>query len=56
MSIEDGIARDGVIQVLSTVLIPPKRIGGVAVQWQGQELTEEDLIERLEPYVKREEL
>jgi hypothetical protein len=56
VSIEDGIARDGVIQVLSTVLIPPKTIGGVAERWQGQELTEEELIERLEPYVERAEL
>lgn len=56
VTIEDGIAKDGVIQVVSSVLIPPKHINGVEEQWQGQELTEEELIERLEPFVEREEL
>lgn len=54
--IEDGIAKDGVIQVVGSVLIPPKRINGVEEMWRGQELTEEDLVERLEPFVEREEL
>ena len=53
--IEDGIARDGVIQVVGSVIIPPKKIDGVVEHWQGQELTAEELIERLEPFVEREE-
>ena len=49
VTIEDGIAKDGVIQVVSNVLIPPKDIDRF---WTGEELTEEDLKERLEPYVE----
>lgn len=56
VTIEDGIASDGVIQVVSNVLIPPKQIGGMQQQWQGETLTEEDLKERLEPFVEREDL
>jgi hypothetical protein len=56
VAIADGVAKDGVIHVLSSVLIPPKKIGGVLVQYNGEELTEEDLIERLEPFVERPEL
>lgn len=55
VTIEDGIAKDGVIQVVGTVIIPPKNINGVEEFWQGQELTEEELIERLEPFVERDE-
>lgn len=51
VTIEDGIAKDGVIHVISNVLIPPKNLGGVQEQWHGEELSEEDLMERLEPYV-----
>lgn len=56
VTIEDGIAKDGVIQVLGNVLIPPKQIAGVEQQWQGEEMSVEDLTERLEPFVEREEL
>ena len=56
MTIEDGIAADGVIQVVSSVLIPPKGINGVQQQWQGEELSEEELKERLEPFVGQDEL
>ncbi|MCJ1462942.1 hypothetical protein MMC07_001546 [Pseudocyphellaria aurata] len=56
VTIEDGIAKDGVIQVLGNVLIPPKQIAGVEQQWQGEEMSVEDLMERLEPLVEREEL
>ena len=56
VTIEDGIAADGVIQVVDNVLIPPKSLGGVQVQWQGEELSEEDLKERLEPFVRQVEL
>lgn len=48
---QDGIAKDGVIQVVSDVLVPPKKVGDEL--WQGEELSQEDLMERLEPYVDR---
>ena len=53
VTIEDGVARDGVIHVVSNVLIPPKQLGGMEQQWQGEELSEEDLVERLEPFVEK---
>ncbi|KAL8723118.1 MAG: hypothetical protein Q9225_000521 [Loekoesia sp. 1 TL-2023] len=56
VDIQDGIAADGVIQVVSDVLIPPKRIDRMEQHWQGQELTVEDLKERLEPFVENVEL
>lgn len=54
VTIEDGIAADGVIQVVSDVIIPPKRIDRMEHHWQGEELTVEDLKERLEPFVEDE--
>ena len=54
--IEDGIAADGVVHVISNVLIPPKSIGGMTQQWEGEELEVEDLKERLEPQTGFEEL
>ena len=56
VTIEDGIAKDGVIQVVSNVLVPPKQVQGMMVEWHGEELSEEDLMERLEPFVGKEEL
>ncbi|MCJ1416398.1 hypothetical protein MMC32_002733 [Xylographa parallela] len=56
VAIQDGVAKDGVIHVLSSVLIPPKKIGSVMQQWDGEELSEEDLMERLEPFVEQIEL
>ena len=56
VTIEDGIAADGVIHVVSDVLIPPKNLGGAQQQWEGEELTEEDLKERLMPFVDQGEL
>lgn len=52
VSVQDGIAKDGVIHVLSSVLIPPKTPGGV--MWAGEELEVEDLMERLIPYMNEE--
>lgn len=43
---QDGLAKDGVIQGLANVLIPPKTPG--ATDYQGEELTVADLKERLE--------
>jgi uncharacterized surface protein with fasciclin (FAS1) repeats len=57
VSVQDGIAQDGVIQVVSDVLIPPKQVpGGPGAQWLGEELEVEDLMERLEPYVAKGDL
>ncbi|MCJ1378305.1 hypothetical protein MMC17_001402 [Xylographa soralifera] len=56
VAIQDGVAKDGVIHVISSVLIPPKKMGAVMQQWEGEELSEEDLMERLEPFVEKIEL
>lgn len=56
VTIEDGIASDGVIHVVSNVLIPPKKVGGMMQQWEGEELTVDDLKERLESLGGIEEL
>jgi uncharacterized surface protein with fasciclin (FAS1) repeats len=53
VAIQDGLASDGVVQVLNSVLIPPKTPGGV--MYQGEDLTVEDLKARLEPYVAKED-
>ncbi|RMZ74375.1 fasciclin domain family [Pyrenophora seminiperda CCB06] len=52
VTVHDGVASDGVIQVVSDVLIPPKNAAGAQVFWKGEELEVEDLKERLEPYVE----
>ncbi|CAE7025861.1 hypothetical protein P3342_005669 [Pyrenophora teres f. teres] len=52
VTVHDGVASDGVIQVVSDVLIPPKNAAGAQVFWKGEELDVEDLKERLEPYVE----
>lgn len=54
VSVSDGPAEDGVIHVVSDVLIPPKKLAsGQMEMWDNSmELTEEDLIERLEPFVR----
>ncbi|KAH7561862.1 hypothetical protein BM1_02966 [Bipolaris maydis] len=56
VTIHDGIASDGVIQVVSDVLIPPKTAGGEEVFWKGDEIDVEDLKERLEPFIDNIEL
>ena len=56
MTFSDGVAKDGVIQVVSNVLIPPKKVGEDSYQmWQGEELSEEELMERLQPFVDDKE-
>lgn len=56
VTVHDGVASDGVIQVVSDVLIPPKNAaGGAQVYWEGEELSVEDLKERLQPFVEEEE-
>ncbi|KAL9136075.1 MAG: hypothetical protein Q9175_002713 [Cornicularia normoerica] len=48
VTIEDGIASDGVIHVVSNVLIPPKAVDRAVQHWDGEEMTVEELKERLE--------
>ncbi|KAI9809266.1 MAG: hypothetical protein M1825_002557 [Sarcosagium campestre] len=49
VAIQDGIAKDGVLQVVRDVIIPPKQPGSQVSSTE--ELTVEDLRERLEPFV-----
>lgn len=56
VTIHDGVASDGVIQVVSNVLIPPKKAAGEEVYWKGEEMSVGELKERLEPFVKDEEV
>lgn len=50
----DVVAYDGVLHAVGNVIIPPKKLAnGELQQWDGEtELTQEDLIERLEPFVE----
>ena len=54
VAVKNGIAKDGVIHVVSNVLIPPKNLGDQLQEWKGEELTEEDLKERLEPLLQHD--
>jgi uncharacterized surface protein with fasciclin (FAS1) repeats len=57
VTVHDGVASDGVIQVISDVLVPPKNAAsGEQVFWQGEELDVEDFKERLQPFVENIEL
>ncbi len=55
VTIEDGICYDGVLHVVSNVLIPPKSVGDEIQEWNGEELDVEDLKERLSPIFEEEE-
>jgi len=53
--IQDGIAKDGVLQIVNNVLIPPKQAGGPPADagfWQGEEMSLEEFKGRLEPFVE----
>ncbi|KAG0651484.1 Aurofusarin biosynthesis cluster S [Hyphodiscus hymeniophilus] len=50
VAVQDGIAKDGVIHVVSSLLIPPKTPGGL--QWAGEEMTVEEFKDRFDPYVE----
>jgi len=50
VSVQDGIAKDGVIHVVSSLLIPPKTPGGL--QWTGEEMTVEEFKNRFDAYVE----
>lgn len=55
VAVQDGLANDGVIQVVRSILVPPKPKRGSDESYDDEEeLTVEDLIERLEPYVGRD--
>jgi uncharacterized surface protein with fasciclin (FAS1) repeats len=60
VAVQDGIAEDGVIHVVSNVIIPPKKVGGFDSEelqyWEGEEMSVEELMERLEPYVAKQDL
>ena len=49
--IEDGIVYDGVIHVLSNVLIPPKSVDSVLQHWNGEEMSVDEFKSRLDPLV-----
>jgi uncharacterized surface protein with fasciclin (FAS1) repeats len=56
VTIHDGVASDGVIQVVSNVLIPPKSHDGEDVWWEGEEMSVEEFKERVEPLVEEENM
>lgn len=57
VAVQDGIAEDGVIHVTRDVLIPPKQLSGAKFeQWDGSELSVDELKERLEPFVAKTDL
>jgi uncharacterized surface protein with fasciclin (FAS1) repeats len=51
--VSDGVAKDGVIHVVGDVLIPPKKLGETTVE-SAEDMSVEELKERLEPYVKEQ--
>ncbi|KAL1311303.1 hypothetical protein AAFC00_001484 [Neodothiora populina] len=58
VSVFDGVADDGVIQVVSSVLVPPKKLGGMGTRlpklnfWDGEEdMSVEEFVDRLQPFV-----
>ncbi|KAI9725717.1 MAG: hypothetical protein M1828_002600 [Chrysothrix sp. TS-e1954] len=56
VAVSDGVAKDGVIQDVSSVLIPPK--GSAGDDQEGtdeQEMSVEELMSRLEPFVSSED-
>jgi uncharacterized surface protein with fasciclin (FAS1) repeats len=57
VTVHDGVASDGVIQVVSDVLIPPKKPNSEEdAYWQGEEMSVTELKERLEPFVDDENM
>jgi len=49
VAVQDGIAKDGVIHVVSDVLIPPKTPGGAA--YMDEEMSVEDFKERFDSFI-----
>ena len=55
VAVPDGNVKDGVIHVVSNVIIPPKKLAnGELVAYSGEDITVEDLKERLGPFVESE--
>jgi uncharacterized surface protein with fasciclin (FAS1) repeats len=56
VTVQDGLAADGVIQVVPRVLIPPRKPGGKAesVKEGEEEISLEEFVERLEPFVEKD--
>jgi len=54
VAIQDGIARDGVVHVVNSVLIPPRSVGGKEVVVEEGEMDLEEFKERLIPYFEDE--
>lgn len=50
VAVQDGIAKDGVIHVVSSILIPPKTPGGA--EYMGEEMDIGEFKERLLPFVE----
>jgi uncharacterized surface protein with fasciclin (FAS1) repeats len=60
VAVQDGLAKDGVIQVVNDILLPPKNPGASSVEaqdfWTGEEeISVEELKERLQPVVDRQD-
>ena len=54
--VSDGIAKDGVIQAVSDVLIPPRKLAtGEVEEWNGEEMELEEFKDRLLPFVDENE-
>jgi len=49
IAVQDGIAKDGVIHVVSSLLIPPKTPGGA--QYMGEEMSVEEFKDRFDDYI-----
>jgi uncharacterized surface protein with fasciclin (FAS1) repeats len=56
VAVQDVVAEDAVIHVLTNVIVPPKKLGGEEVYWKGGEMSVEELKERLEPFVAKIDL
>ncbi|KAF2737595.1 FAS1 domain-containing protein [Polyplosphaeria fusca] len=55
VTVHDGVASDGVLQVVSDVLIPPKNAASDDAEfWRGEEMSVEEFKSRLEPFVEDE--
>ena len=55
VKVQDGIAKDGVLQIVGNVLIPPKTRSAGKEQdfWNGEDMSVDELKERLEPFVEK---
>lgn len=59
VTVQDGIAEDGVIHVVSDVIVPPKKLGSLAEEveyYNGEDMSVEELKERLAPLVAKGDL